>query len=194
MNAHASGSGITGYRWSKDGVALPSTADCFEVAKATLGDAGEYQCSVTGECGTRNETLRIDVRERLKIEKLRDTVAPCEHSPLTFSVDARGYLPKYLWTPPKNSRGWGDPNKAEYANSDIVWSRDTGVYTCRVNTVCGDTTFYRVLQGRQKLEITDRPGDIVACEGEEVRVAAGTNRQPVGISWGRKIGGAYSWK
>lgn len=184
VNAQAEGSGISGYKWEKNGAVLPLSEALLRFDRARLEDAGDYTCSVEGECGIREESLRIDVREKLKVGKLRDTVWPCEHEEVVFGTSARGYLPVYRWTKPAGSEGWLGEKLANYVNKNIVWERDTGTYRCRISSRCGDTTVYRVLLPRERLEITDWPGDMSVCTGTDVRLFVNTNFEPHGVSWG----------
>ena len=183
VNAEASGTGITEYKWVKDGRQLTNKNSLLEFPTATLSDAGNYSCSVSGECGTRETSFKIDVREQLKIAKLRDTVRPCERYPVTFTAGAIGYLPAYRWTKPMKSQGWSGEKTATYSNSQIYWDRDTGTYTCRVTSKCGDTTIYRVLEPGRRIKITSWPGDQKVCAGSSLRLKAETDFEPLSMVW-----------
>lgn len=184
VNAKATGTDITAYKWEKDGEVLAETGALLKFASLALTDAGNYRCSVTGRCGTREEFMKIEVLEKLKIGQLRDTVWPCEGRPVTFEATAGGYLPKYQWTRPKGSQGWLGDKEAIYKNDKIVWKRDTGVYTCKITNICGSETVYRVLLPHEDLKITDWPGNLNVCAGSDVRLYAGTNMEPKYITWG----------
>lgn len=189
VNAQATGSGIIGYIWSKDGVILPEeTKELLEYKKAELGHSGEYICSVAGECGVRNEPFRIDVREMIKVEKLRDTIWPCDESgPVSFTTDAKGYKLTYNWLKPAHSQGWTGGKTDIYTNKKIYWSRDTGIYTCEVKSMCGDKLVYRVLKERKKLKITEWPDDQNVCIGDTVKLLVDTDPQANSISWKKKF-------
>lgn len=181
INAKAVGTGISGYEWKKDGITLGNVSSLLDLPAAQLGDAGKYSCSVTGECGTRTEEFRIDVREQLKIEKLRDTVRPCDRTSVSFSAGAQGYDVKYQWSGP--GRGWTGKNEAIYANKEIHWDRDTGVYTCQVNSQCGDTLVYRVLEPDAKIKIIEHSDDMEVCEGSDALFYARTEPDAISITW-----------
>lgn len=183
VNANATGTGITEYKWVKDGRLLTNRQSLLEFPNAVLGDAGNYSCSVTGECGTREVSFKIDVREKLRIAKLRDTVRPCERNPVIFSAGATGYLPTYRWTKPVKSQGWSGEKTATYSNPQIYWDRDTGTYTCRISSKCGDTTVYRMLEPGHRIKITSWPGDQTVCAGSSLRLRAETDIEPLNMVW-----------
>lgn len=184
VDAKATGSGKISYTWSKDDVILTEEkGELLEYKKAELGHSGNYICSVAGECGVRTEPFRVDVREKLKIEKLRDTVWPCEITPVSFSATAKGYNPSYSWTSPKKSRGWTGEKTEMYSNDEIHWDRDTGTYTCEVKSMCGDKLVYRVLKEGKKIKITDWPGDQNVCLGNTVKLFVATSTEATNISW-----------
>ena len=60
----ASGTGPFTYVWRHDGVVIPgATGDCYSIASAAAGDAGEYCVTVSGACGTpavQCATLTVD--------------------------------------------------------------------------------------------------------------------------------------
>lgn len=192
VNAQATGSGIIGYTWSKDGVILPEeTKELLEYKKAELGHSGEYMCSVAGECGVRNEPFRIDVREAIKVKKLRDTIWPCDESgPVSFTADAKGYKLTYNWSKPALSKGWTGGKTDIYTNKKIYWSRDTGTYTCEVKSMCGDQLVYRVLKEGKKIKITEWPDDQNVCLGDTVILSVETEPEAESITW-KKLGADY---
>lgn len=183
IDALATGTGITGYQWKKEGVLLSGREALLEYESARLDLTGNYTCSVSGECGTREEKFRIDVREKLRFDRLRDTVWPCEESAYKLTADVHGYEPHYKWTKPAKSEGWYDGKSADYINDRIYWNRDTGVYTCQVTNICGEVTVYRVLKERQKLRVTDWVGDQNVCAGSDVTLFVDTYKEPLRVTW-----------
>lgn len=183
VGALATGSGTLSYKWvNSRGVAFGSGPQ-FSLGTVCLSDADTYFCTVTGECGPKTESFRLDVREQLKIGKLRDTVRPCDEGGVSFKAGAQGYKLTYSWTKPPRSQGWLNEKTDTYSKSRISYDRDTGTYSCRIRSMCGDTTVYRVLLEREKLKITDWPGDQKLCMGGDISLVVGTNVESWLVSW-----------
>lgn len=183
VNAKATGSQITGYSWTKDGELLEFTEPLLGIQKAALSDAGVYTCAVSGVCGTKENTFRIDVRERLRTDRLKDTVWPCDKSSVTLSAEVRGYAPVYNWSTPAQSRGWYNLQKKSVVNNDVRWSRDLGTYVCRVSNLCGSIDIYRTIEAGEPIKITDWPGDQNVCTGSTLPLKIETNFVPDIIRW-----------
>lgn len=183
VDAEATGSGALIYRWTKDGNLLAETGSLLTISEAALADTGEYICSVSGECGTRPEKFRIDVRKRLEIGEVRDTVRPCDRDSVALKAEATGYQLKYTWAKPSQSEGWKGESSAEYVNRESHWNRDTGTYTCRITSRCGTAIIYRVFEAGEKIRITGWPEDLQVCERTNVRFEVGTNIPPQSAVW-----------
>lgn len=183
VNAKVTGTGISGYSWTKDKQSLGITGSSLFIPKVALTDAGEYTCTVSGACGTKDTTFRIDVREKLKADRLRDTVWPCDISAVTLSSGVKGYHPVYKWTIPVKSRGWSGLQKESIINSDVRWSRDVGTYVCEVSNVCGSIHVYRTIEAGEAIKITDWPEDQNVCQGSSLALKIETNVSPESVRW-----------
>ncbi|KPK80046.1 MAG: hypothetical protein AMS27_17420, partial [Bacteroides sp. SM23_62_1] len=165
----ATGSGLT-YQWQKDGVNLADGGSISGSATKDLtitglvpGDAGNYQCIISGTCGSKtSNTVVMSVDEALAITTQPVNKNACIGDNIIFGVVATGSSPSYQWQ--KNGVDIaGETNSSLVLNS--VVAGDAGTYQCILTNACGNlSTNIVTLTISSSTAITTHPVDVTACE------------------------------
>lgn len=150
------------YQWKKNGIAITdgdgisgSKTPELIIAKSKSADSGNYTCEVSSDCGAPQISgiIRLTVAA-ITTQPLDRKI--CDGDSVTFSVAANGTIISYQWKKSGanliNNTIVSGANAATLSikNSTLV---DQGLYTCEINTGCGNT----IISSAVKLEINPRP-------------------------------------
>ncbi|HNT88228.1 MAG TPA: immunoglobulin domain-containing protein, partial [Candidatus Hydrogenedentes bacterium] len=147
----ATGSSLT-YQWQKNGANLVdggdisgATTPVLEIANAEPGDAGNYGCVVTGDCGTKiSIAAQLVVSAAPTILQQPQATEECQGNTATFSISVLGAgTVHYQWQKDSaNLTNGGDISGANSPTLQIanVEMADEGLYRCIVTDDCGTTT------------------------------------------------------
>ena len=137
ITARASGYNLV-YTWSKNGQVVQSgTLPYLSISSATGNDAGNYQCSVQGACGSVTTTIiRLSVYPVTKITSISPDTEVGLGNTVSLQVTSEGHDLTYDWT--KNGAAIG-VNSAILTLSKTS-ANDIGIYRCKVSGTCGTQT------------------------------------------------------
>ncbi|MDP4226929.1 MAG: immunoglobulin domain-containing protein, partial [Bacteroidota bacterium] len=144
--------GAKTYQWSKDGNALTdisgkisgSTTDHLVINSLVAGDAGTYQCAVTGDCGNALSTaVSLTVSQNAKIIDEPVSASKCNGESVLFSVNASGTALTYQWK--KNGADLTDGtnisgSQTKDLNISNLTDVDAGTYDCVISSPCTTVT------------------------------------------------------
>ncbi|MBL8764594.1 MAG: immunoglobulin domain-containing protein [Phycisphaerae bacterium] len=134
----ATGTGLT-YQWRKNTVNIGgATSSTYSIASVVVGDAGSYDCVVTGTCGTATSntaSLTVNTAPSIGGNPVGGTVHVGD--PFTFTVSATGTGLTYQWR--KNTVNIGGATSTSYSIASATLA-DAGSYDCVVTGTCGAAT------------------------------------------------------
>lgn len=148
-----------------------STLMLEQVEKA---DSGRYVCRISGQCQVVEKEVVVSVYRQLSAWK-SDVPVVCEKEDVVMVAHADGEQLKYRWM--KKGVEKGDRTAQLIVNSVIP--DDAGIYECRLNSMCGDTTLFYEMQLKEKTRIKYHSADRVICENDPYRLsveASGMNK------------------
>lgn len=161
MTIDVNGGSFT-YQWKKSGVAITdgdgisgSKTPELVIAKSKSTDSGNYTCEVSSDCGASQ------ISGIIKLAVASITTQPlsqkiCNGDGVAFSVAANGTIISYQWK--KNGVNLNNNTIVSGANAATLTIGkltlvDQGLYTCEINTGCGNT----IISSVAKLEINPKP-------------------------------------
>ncbi len=183
--AASSASGLS-YQWRRNGTNIAgATGTTFDIAAAGIGNAGDYDCVVSGDCGAATSamaTLVVDVGVSLLAEP--EDVSACPGDDVTYAVSASGSGPfTYQWR--KDGVDLPGATSAELLLTD-AGADDAGAYSVRVENPCGSTLSRSAdLDFPAAPTVADEPDSTTACEGESVSF---------GVTLAGASGVEYQWR
>ncbi|MEM7167916.1 MAG: immunoglobulin domain-containing protein [Planctomycetota bacterium] len=195
LSVTASGSSPIAYQWRLNGSDLPgATAATFDLTNAQLGDAGNYDCVVTNDCGSVNsDAAMVTVTATPTILSTPSMIDGCVGAPVSLTVDSDPNTGvTYQWYLD------GAPiSGATAATYDIASAAatDAGDYTVDVTAgTCTATGTIGTLTINDPVTISQQPVTSSLCTGDALDlsvVASGT--APLSYQWrldGNDISGA----
>jgi hypothetical protein len=176
FNVVATGSGLS-YQWRKSSVNISgATNSSYTIPSVASGDAGSYDCVVTGTCNsvTSNAaTLTVNTSAAITTHPASQTVCPTQNA--TFSIVATGTGLTYQWR--KSSVNIAGATNASYTITGVT-SANAGSYDCVVTGTCNAVTSNAAtLTVNALTAITTQPATQSICPSQPVTfsvVAAGT--------------------
>ncbi|QOJ14466.1 MAG: immunoglobulin domain-containing protein [Planctomycetia bacterium] len=190
FSVSATGQGTLSYQWKRNGTNVGTNSPTLTINPVGAGDAGNYTCVVTGECGpATSNAAALSISSGPSISEHPSNATPCVGQPAAFSVtasDATGYQ----WR--KNTNPIGGANGPSYSIPSVVVG-DAGSYDCVVSNACGS-----VISNAASLtisagpSISAHPGNASACSGQPASFSVTAN-DATGYQWRKNtnpIGGA----
>ncbi|MGB9625675.1 MAG: S8 family serine peptidase, partial [Phycisphaerae bacterium] len=182
-----------GYQWRKDGSNIPgATSPTYTIATVTAGDAGSYDCLITGSCppAAVSDPAVLVVPAATTITEQPAGRAACEGNTATFTVSAVGDgTILYHWQ--RNGVDLGETGHYSGVMTPTltivnVGGADAASYRCRVTGGCGTVVSdAAVLTVRGScLTVTDLDGDGDVDLNDFARFQAcfnGPNRSPTAL-------------
>ena len=197
LTVNASGTNLT-YQWQLDGSDITGSTSATYSTTATVSDAGNYTCVITGDCGNETtSTANVIVNEGSTITQQPQSGTICEGNSYTFTVVANGSNVSYQWQ--FNGSDISGATQTYYVVNN-AGNINSGDYTCILTDDCGNTTTNVAnLTVNLNPSITTQPLNIDANAGENVSftvVASGTglayqwNKNGLTLTNGGNISGA----
>ena len=197
MSVVVSGSGHQ-YQWRRNGTniggAMQST---YTRSSAVLGDAGDYDCSITTSCGDQivSAKAKLDVFQSPSISTQPVGKSGCDGTSVTLTAVIEGEFTTLQWR--KNGQPISGANNSTYVINSLKAS-DEGDYTLRVTSdKCGNeisSSVAKVVLNKEP-KFVAQPKSINSCEGSEVKLTAQVDGSINGFQWYKndtKITGASS--
>jgi hypothetical protein len=208
----ATGSGLT-YQWQKGGVNISNNATYAGVSAATLNitgatvsEAGNYTCVVTGTCtpAVTSNSVALTISAVPSITTQPSSIASCIGGNASFTVAATGTSLTYQW----RKNGTNITNGGSISGATTTTLTITGVvasdaanYTCVVSGTCTPavTSNVAALSITSSPTITSQPSNQLLCSGTNATftvVASGSGlsyqwqKGGINISNGGNISGA----
>lgn len=180
VKMNATGSDITKYEWvrEKDNMLVGETKELKITNANLIRDGGLYKCTVTGVCGSKSDSILVNIREKLRNTGANvDTVSVCLNQLAVLNAAGiTGYNLSYSWRAPANN--WQKPgsgwlpvtaDEVSYRKPSASLS-DVGKYRCIVTGQCGKDTVYSVLNVEDAPRLGKMSADTTVCPGAEVRL------------------------
>jgi PKD repeat protein len=182
----ATGSGLT-YQWQLGGVNITGAiAATYSITGVAMGDAGNYTCIITGDCGTVTSSAAVlTVNANVLISDQPVDLTLCTGDNATFSVNVTGTATAYQWR--KDGTNITGATSSFYTISGIT-AGDAGSYDVVITGPCGNvTSTAALLTVNAPVSITTQPSAQAVCDGADATftvVAAGS-----GITYQWQFGG-----
>lgn len=134
----AAGTNLT-YQWRKGGSNLGSqTTVTLSIPSAVMGDAGNYDVIVRGDCGADTSTVAVlTVTGSLQISLQPQPVTACAGSNAILTVVANGANITYAWT--RNGSPVANSNNDTLFLNNLS-AANSGSYICNITSSCGNAT------------------------------------------------------
>jgi large repetitive protein len=160
------------YEWKHGAQIVQSgPSNTYTVTGATTADAGTYQVSVTGSCGTpqlsTTTEVTINVAPAFTLHPAAQTTL-CSGQPLNLSVQASGTITFYQWKRNGVNVGTNSPNY----NVSSTTAEDAGDYICIIsNPTCPSvqSNIAEVIINPSPI-ITQQPVSQTVCVGEPINL------------------------
>ncbi len=190
----ATGDGLA-YQWRKDTTSIPgATTSSLSLSAITAGDAGEYDCTITGLCGTAtSNSATVTVLLPPSIVAQPNSATECDGTPITFTTSALGDGLSYQWY--KDGALIGGATTTSVSIAAAI-ATDAGNYHCVVTGLCGSaTSTVATLTVLAAPAITSQPAGATKCSGETLTLSVAATGDGLLYQWrknGTAIGGAIS--
>jgi subtilisin-like proprotein convertase family protein len=125
------------YQWHKNGTDIAgATASSYTIASVATDDAGDYECALTGTCGSlTSNAAALTVKTPAGFTTQPQSQSQCVGQPVTFSATASGAPPlSYQWR--RNGVPVSGATSSAYA-IESVGMADVGSYDVVVSNDCG---------------------------------------------------------
>ncbi|MDR3187579.1 MAG: hypothetical protein LBT94_00115, partial [Prevotellaceae bacterium] len=156
-----------GYRWLRNGVALPCDENTLTIGSLLPDSAGVYKVFAYSLCDTLRDSVTVTLRLRAKLtERPAERIVLCESDSLVLKVGAEN----------ADSVAWFHGGKM--IGRDLVSikpsiaSADSGWYAAVAYNSCGNdtaTTFVEVSHGPVSI-LSPLPDKVSLCEGDTLRL------------------------
>ncbi len=192
LSVGATGTGLT-YQWRKNTSPIGgATSSTYTLNPVAVGDAGSYDCVVTGDCGTvTSNAATLSVTAATTISGHPSTQTVCAGSSASFSVTASGVSLGYQWR--KNTVPIDGATSSTYSINPVV-AGDAAGYDCVVTGSCGAATSNTaVLSVNAATSINGGPTAQSACLGGTASFSVSATGANLGYQWRKNtapIGGA----
>ncbi len=181
--AGAEGSSLS-YQWQYNSVDIPGATDPFlSLSNVDAGDAGNYRCIITGDCGEiSSDAASLTVHSPVSINIQPENISVCEGSVAEMNIMATGSNLSYQWK--MNGielTNGGDISGVNSSSLKIInlTSLNEGAYTCEVSGSCGSlSSSAGILLVDENISILHNPVSQNACPGDNIimsTTADGTN-------------------
>ena len=184
FSVSASGTDLT-YQWRKGGVNIgTATASGYTIAAVATGDAGSYECVVSGACGSPVPSLAatLTVNSPPSITSQPSGATRNVGDSVTFSVAATGTDLVFQWR--QGGVNIGGATGSSYTIA-AVGSGDAGSYDCVVSGVCSPpvTSQTAMLVICQPPSITAHPVGATPCVGDPVTFSVSASGTDLTYQW-----------
>lgn len=174
------------YEWQKDGNTIQlSPAGELLLPEVTRELAGHYTCRVINDCDAATKEVVIVVRKQLKIMKTSPgSLDLCEGDGVKLSVEVNVDDAVFHWQGGKG--GWQETSRgyiSYYQHEGVSNEADSGIYVCRVGSVCGGEEAVFRLDVEKTLELSTVSADDTVCRGNRIVLVAGTNISSAVCDW-----------
>ena len=181
----ATGTAPLSYQWYNDqGDISSATNNTYTLNTIDTGDAGNYYCIVSNQCGNIQSTTKtLAVNEAPTINYITASASRCEYQNMTFSVSATGTNPiSYQWK--KNSSNISNATNNTYVISSVSTS-DAASYQCVVSNVCGTTNSNSSnLTVKTAPQISAQSYSATKCSGQSQTFSVtATGSAPLSYQW-----------
>ena len=124
------------YKWFKDGIVVQTgTSSKLSFTPAITNDSGEYNCQITGSCGTViSKSLNLTVYPLTKITHLSPNTEVPFGNAVTLEVTADGHNLNYQWQ--KDGNILENSNTSQFLIPNLN-ANDIGIYKTTVTGTCG---------------------------------------------------------
>ncbi len=191
---NANGTSIA-YQWRKNTVNIGgATSPTYAIPVVVAGDAGSYDCVITGTCNTVTSvpaTLALNANTTITTQPAAITRCPGESA--TFNVSASGTSLAYQWR--RNTIDITGATSPSFFIASVS-AGDSGNYDCVVTGTCGSTTSNAAaLTVSQPASITSDPLSLARCEGTSASFNVVATGDGLTFQWRKNtidIGGATS--
>jgi hypothetical protein len=190
------GSNLT-YQWRKGTTNLTESSlvvgtktSLLTIKDIKSADAGDYNCVVTGTCGTAITTssaaLSVSLTSQITSQPISKSV--CAGTQTTFSIAAIGTSLVYSWKKDNvaltNGAKYAGVNTATLTISSIS-TTETGSYTCTITNVCGNDIFSNAafLSIATAPAITAKSSDVTQCAGQIVNMSISATGNGITYQW-----------
>lgn len=180
-----SGGGTVTYQWRKGGNAiLNANSSTYEILSTVTGDAGSYDCVVTGSCGATNSNpATLVVNSPIQITQQPTAASRCVGGTVTFTVAATGTAPiTYQWR--KAGGNIGGATGTTLTLNTLTLG-DAGNYDCLITNACGNVATNTVaLAVSDGPTISQHPTGATVCPGGSVQLTVNASGDaPITYQW-----------
>jgi PKD repeat protein len=152
------------YQWKKGSENIGTNSPSLIISNASLTDAGNYTCTVTGSCGEETSQiaeLEVTTSTFIMSESIGDII--CVGTNFVLSVSVSGHNLSYQWK--KGTDNVGE-NSDSYSITNAQLS-DAGTYSCTITGTCGTLISSDMeINVIQTTLINEQPAGSSICEGE----------------------------
>lgn len=167
------------YTWSGPGGFRASTPSIV-VDPVVISKAGQYKLTVTDTCGTvLSDSLTLRMAKELSVDNYQSEQRVCLGSPVNLTVKAVGEKLNYQWS--KKNTVW--QQKEQTLHFDKVTTADSGVYHCRLSSMCGDSLVSFHLKVVEPTAIRSHTSDKYLCHGDSVDLKVEVVGEGLSYQW-----------
>ncbi|CAM2067382.1 Immunoglobulin domain-containing protein [Sulfidibacter corallicola] len=163
-----SGAGPITYQWRKDTVNIGgATGSTYNIASASAGDEGSYDCLITSPCGTITSTAAtLSVTSGLAVDTHPNGATECPGANVSFTVAASGEGSlTYQWR--KDTVNLPGETSATLSLTNID-AADAGAYSCVIGNGCTTVTSNdATLTVNEEVSIQTQPQAAAVCPGND---------------------------
>jgi len=170
ISLNVTGSNLN-YEWhhtKTDGTDVPLSEETsiLQLDDLTTDHAGDYTCTITGDCGTRFTSGLLTVKDPLKIVSgfISNNIEKCFGEPLNLNVSVSGEVYSIEWS--KDGVDLAH-DKLNYFISELD-TDDAGSYTCKILGEGGEFIETAFVTVNQQTVLKSHLKDEILCENENL--------------------------